>query len=328
MIKAVRSDQECFNTVYFKPGLNIVLGKSINATDDELDEDRKKSLNGVGKSTLIEIINFCLASEFKPKESKEQKKEDKESEKILAQKELWGWTFILDIELGGKDYSVKRKTDEPDIILIEGDCSNWPVRPKVDSKTGLNHFKLEEWRIILGELFFNIPVDSDVSKTYPSFRALISYFSRSNVRAYISPFDNFHPLRSWQRQLYCLYLLGLDWQYPLRIHELDKKKDNLNKLQKDLKAIQELSKSAIGTEVISKRSELKVLKRSYNLKYRHTETTLQPSKYMNSIERLKRKQTDSLLLYIDMQMKTLKIKELLPYTKRGLKKKRALGKNL
>jgi uncharacterized protein YydD (DUF2326 family) len=272
MLKAIRSDRACFNSITFKPGLNIILGATTKISEEESpDKKKKKSLNGVGKSTLIEIINFCLGSEFKIKENKE---DDKESEKVLAQKELKGWTFILDILIQDKDYSVHRSTEEPDVILIDGDCSNWLIKPKIDSKTGLNHYKCDEWRKLLGYFLFDLPIASNSDVNFPSFRSLIGYLARNNVRAYISPFENFSPLKVWQRQLYCLYLLGLDWEYPIRIHELDKKKEELNKLQNDLKRIQELGKSALGTDVISKLSDLKLLKQDLAKKAKVFKTNL------------------------------------------------------
>ncbi|MFM6726441.1 MAG: DUF2326 domain-containing protein, partial [Dolichospermum sp.] len=54
MIYAVRCNQPSFKTVNFRPGLNVVLA------DRTEESGIRDSRNGLGKSTLIEIIHFCL----------------------------------------------------------------------------------------------------------------------------------------------------------------------------------------------------------------------------------------------------------------------------
>lgn len=54
MIRAIRADNKMFKPAVFREGLNVVLAKrTIEAT-------KRDSTNGLGKSALLEIINFCL----------------------------------------------------------------------------------------------------------------------------------------------------------------------------------------------------------------------------------------------------------------------------
>ncbi len=78
MIRAVRCDKPSFKTVEFKNGFNVVLA------DRTSESSEKDSRNGLGKTTLIEIINFCLGSTF-----------NKNSP--LRRKELENWAFSLDL---------------------------------------------------------------------------------------------------------------------------------------------------------------------------------------------------------------------------------------
>jgi uncharacterized protein YydD (DUF2326 family) len=54
MIHAIRCDQPGFKTVKFFEGLNVVLAERSELATD------KDSRNGLGKTTLIDIIHFCL----------------------------------------------------------------------------------------------------------------------------------------------------------------------------------------------------------------------------------------------------------------------------
>ncbi|MFG1244593.1 hypothetical protein [Xanthobacter versatilis] len=65
----------------------------------ERDADRssaagdKDTTNALGKSTLIEIIDFCLASTTSPG-------------KGLRVEALQGWAFTLELTIGGNDVAV------------------------------------------------------------------------------------------------------------------------------------------------------------------------------------------------------------------------------
>jgi uncharacterized protein YydD (DUF2326 family) len=56
MIRAVRANRRGFHTTPLKPGVNLILADRSTSAGD------KDTTNALGKSTLIEIIDFCLAS--------------------------------------------------------------------------------------------------------------------------------------------------------------------------------------------------------------------------------------------------------------------------
>lgn len=114
MIKAVRCDQPSFREVRFEEGFNIILAERTQESTD------KDSRNGVGKTLLVEIIHFCLGAQEDPN-------------KGLRIKELENWTFILDLILKGKEFTVYRNTRELAKVKIEGDFSDWPIKPKFDA---------------------------------------------------------------------------------------------------------------------------------------------------------------------------------------------------
>ena len=53
MIRAVRANQKGFHTAVLQPGVNLILADRSTSAGD------KDTTNALGKSTLIEIIDFC-----------------------------------------------------------------------------------------------------------------------------------------------------------------------------------------------------------------------------------------------------------------------------
>ena len=56
MIYSVRCDKPSFKSIKFNPGFNVILAERTK------ESTIKDSRNGLGKSTLIEIIHFCLGA--------------------------------------------------------------------------------------------------------------------------------------------------------------------------------------------------------------------------------------------------------------------------
>ena len=139
MIRAIRSDRPDFKAVEFQPGFNVILAERT------LESTRKDSRNGLGKTTLIEIIHFCLGGST-------------EKGKGLRQQPLLGWTFSIEIDLRGRPYTIHRNTENSGRVTIEGDWSDWPIRPNTDTKRGEKYLSIPDWNTVLGWLVFDLPV--------------------------------------------------------------------------------------------------------------------------------------------------------------------------
>jgi len=57
VIHSVRGTLESFRTVEFKPGMNVVLADTTKKASE------KDSRNGLGKTTLLSVIDFCLGAQ-------------------------------------------------------------------------------------------------------------------------------------------------------------------------------------------------------------------------------------------------------------------------
>lgn len=213
MIRRVYASDKRFKSVDFTNGLNIVIAEqSINADD-------KDTRNGVGKTTLIHVIDFCLGADL--------------DDKKLPIEEIASWIFYLEMELSGSIITVGRAISDSNRILIEGDTSQLPISPT--QEIGMQYYSNDDWKRLLGQEFFLIP-KTERKKYKPSYRKLVGFFMRKNKDAYVDPFRLFSKEPTYQMQINNAYLLGLSWENASDVQLLkDKKKENdaLSKLLKD-----------------------------------------------------------------------------------------------
>lgn len=100
-----------FKPVEFVPGFNFIFGKK------EFISDPKESLNGIGKSAFLELIDFALLSSFKKNEGK--RIYDAYQKGILK-----GVSVALEFEVDGIIYIIIRSFDKPRIISFSEANSN------------------------------------------------------------------------------------------------------------------------------------------------------------------------------------------------------------
>ena len=93
------ANMSTFHTIHFKDGLNIIMG-----TESKIVNNKQKTTNGLGKSLIIRIIDFCLAS----KAIKEWKEP------------LKGWRFSLTINVDQEIFTLERCIDEQSKVYING----------------------------------------------------------------------------------------------------------------------------------------------------------------------------------------------------------------
>jgi uncharacterized protein YydD (DUF2326 family) len=167
----VRANQPTFREVTFTSGFNVILAERTK------ESTKKDSRNGLGKSTLIEIISFCLGA--------------KAEKTGLGHEELSEWSFTLDMHLRGQPVSVTRATRDAGKVFIEGDTTGWPVPPRRDKKTGRPVLKVSERVGLLGNLLFGLPPGGFDSDYAPTFRSLISYFIRRGKDSYSVAFEHY-----------------------------------------------------------------------------------------------------------------------------------------
>lgn len=214
MIRRVYSSLQSFKMVEFRAGFNIVLA------DRTKDSTKKDTRNGLGKSTLIDVIHFGLGGTLSKATSR------------LAHPQLSGYSFSLDLELNGRSITVTRRTDDSTFVTVSGEIAQLPL-PEAKGKTSLR-MGVGDWTRFLGQFWFGIPVDT-ARKYAPTFRSVISYFLRANKDAYSEPFRHFRMQASWDIQVNNAFLLGMDWEDASDWQVLKDKKKAITSLQEAVK---------------------------------------------------------------------------------------------
>lgn len=190
------SNNPGFKTIEFnRSGISLIVGKRHN---NDYTQNKKNTYNSVGKSLVIALVHFCLGSSKNPE----------------FETKLNDWEFTLDFEIDEIPYSVTRKSNSQNIIILNE-----------EEKT------LKEYTDLLGSKIFTIP---DKAK-FLSFRSLFPRFIRPQKASYNS-FDNFiHEEPEFSRLLNNSLLLGLDVSLNFRKQEL---KDELDKIEDMKKAFE------------------------------------------------------------------------------------------
>ena len=222
MIHSVTANQASFRSVEFGAGLNVVLAdRSETATD-------KDTRNGLGKTTLIDIIDFCLGGSVRRGEG-------------LAIDALAGWKFTLDFSVGKERMKATRGVDHPGRIIVEHQGSEG--HPS-DTLFGESAYKQREWNTLLGDRLFGLGSNDDVPKYGPTYRSLVSYFLRRGGAAYLESFGYYPQQQSWNKQVCVAYLLGLNWKNASQWQVLRDKEKAVKTLQKAADAAEELDRGA------------------------------------------------------------------------------------
>jgi len=198
MLYGVSANKSSFHPVEFVQGFNLIIAERTDTSS------KKDTTNGLGKTTLIEIIDFCLGS----------------TGTRLRIDPLRDWSFSLDMEVAGNRVKATRSINAPGRIVVEGRTYGWIEQPDVDEETGESFLSLAKWKQVLGWALFDVPLFEDTHKYKPSYRSLISYFIRTGLAAYLDPFRHYRHQHTWDMQLNVAFLLGLNWEYAAKWQEL------------------------------------------------------------------------------------------------------------
>jgi uncharacterized protein YydD (DUF2326 family) len=250
MIYEITSSIPTFRTVTLQRGLNVILA------DKTKTSKKDDSRNGVGKSTLIEIIHFCLGSEIQKGDT-------------LAHPDLKGATFDLVFDLRDERVRVSRSTSARQYVtLTGGKFQNWPYKP-TETSTGWR-LKTSEWNAVLGSRLLNAPADSG-RKYKPTFRSLISYVARRGKEAFNDAFYHHRKQQSWDVQVNNAFLLDLDWEDASDWQ-------NLKDQKKLLVTLKSAAKSGLMNDVLGSVGELEAERITLDQRVRSVGAELQSFK--------------------------------------------------
>lgn len=207
MLKRLSCNDNRFKTVTFEPGLNLIVA------DRTKKSSKKDTRNGLGKTTLIEILHFCFGADY-------------EKLKTLKAPELKSWEFNLDLVINDRDITITRSLEVPTLILLSGEVTGIELGTDSTDHPGKKVMTNGQWTTLLGLWMFGLPVkETPIQVKYrPSFRSLISYFMRRSPGSYLDPFTHFAQQRDYDKQVCNTFLLGLNYDYA-REFQVVKDKD-------------------------------------------------------------------------------------------------------
>ena len=211
MISSVRSNMPSFKVVEFTPGFNVILA------DRTKESTRGDSRNGLGKTTLFDIVHFCLGAGTRRNQG-------------LLVAPLKGWTFTLEIQIEDQSLAVTRSTGEPNRVQLQGDVDD--LADVGEHQNGGLAVRIADWNIFLGEQLFGISLEEPLPKYQPTFRSLFSYLVRGDRDAFSSPFNHHRNQREWDKQVNNAFLLDLAWQHAGELQQLKDKGNALNELRR------------------------------------------------------------------------------------------------
>lgn len=231
----------------FHSGFNVVLADRNHSNESE----EKHTRNGAGKTTLVEIIHFCLGSQV-PKNS------------VFRNENLKGWSFVLEIDVRSKRYSIERFTDYPGKIYIDGDISILGFDCKYDKSVRRYYMAPNTFNKAMLEELYAIETTESNQRYIPSFRELISYAIRRNVEGYKKAFEYFSRQKASSVQACNAYFLNLSMEYAAQFQSLKEKKKGIEDYKNAAKSgvIGEFSLNIgeLSTEVITRQNDVDVLK--------------------------------------------------------------------
>jgi uncharacterized protein YydD (DUF2326 family) len=251
ILKRLFSETGLFDPVKFNLGINIVLGEYTRPKEE------RSELNGIGKSTLIRLIDYALLSDTTRRSyfNTNQTKYDF----------LKDHSIILELEIEGKSYFIKRSFSEPKTPQFGNDVSC------------LQTYQENELRTILGNLFFG---KDEYQGYFESnwFRTIIRFFIKDDINNYERKdplkFSSSH-INNFEAYLYNLFLLGLPNKAIGNYEEFKKKRNEINKQHKGLS---NKLKEETGKEIQQINSEIRVL----DNKIRNLEKALDEYKFLQS----------------------------------------------
>lgn len=205
------SDHPKFRTVTFnRTGLSIIIGKK----NQSLSSDKEGDSNGVGKTLLLELVDFCLGSK----------------NSFTSIKEYAEANFILKFELKSKEHIIKRSCDGKTIYLNE------------EKKTQ---------KQLLDYLNTYGPFDFDANSL--SFRGLFRWYARVKKEYCNKPLEFSKQEPEYFVLLQAAYLLNIDCSYIIRKKELRSKEELLKRqltfFKNNSDAVQKLYKTNDNAQI-------------------------------------------------------------------------------
>ena len=226
--KIYTEPKQLFEPVEFIDGINFIFGKKEQSTDT------KKSLNGIGKSTFLDLLDFALLASYRS---------DSSPRLIAAQQKglLNGISVILEFEINQVEYATSRSFDEPNT-----------------AKLSINNARFEEYSVDdlkkkLCKLIFS-------KKDYKGYfdekwlRLLLLFYlkiQKPKKEKFTDPVKYIKELTATELNQYLLFLMDIDNKLS---HQNFKLQTDLKSIEPTIKGIKKFILESYGIQDIGEAS--------------------------------------------------------------------------
>lgn len=260
ILHELTANMDSFRPVKFVEGLNVVLAKKAETSG------KKDTRNGVGKTTLIEILMFCLGGQAT-------------QGKGIVQEALRPWEFTLDMTLKGKRIQVSRAVSTPDLVLVRGEVDAWPVKPSFEYLGGIHVYEVSQWLDLLGWALFDLfPFDPD-APDHPVAKGMLSCFIRLGHPAYRRVNSHSMSRKAGKESINLAYLLRLDWEFIGKIKQLYEDLDGM-------RAAKEVLEEGVFSTTVGKVEEIRVKQTKVQAEIAELERSLRSYNFVPQYNRL------------------------------------------
>lgn len=216
ILHRLTANKETFRPIEFTEGLNVILAEKAASSG------KNETRNGVGKTTFVEILLFCLGGQAS-------------KGKGIVQSALQSWVFSLEMTLKGSRVKVTRSVDDPSKILVYGDTESWIVKPDYDDMlAGAQVYEESRWRTLLGWALFDLDPSVNAQSDHPVPKGLLSCFIRNGQLAYRDIDSHDLTGADGKEKVNLAYLLRLDWEFIGKIKELREEIKDLRTTKKNV----------------------------------------------------------------------------------------------
>jgi uncharacterized protein YydD (DUF2326 family) len=210
ILEKIYSEPEgLFKTTEFRKGLNFIYGKK------EINEP-KSSLNSIGKTTFLDLIDFCLLASFQKNHSPRL---------FSAINLMTGYNIVLEFSVKNINFVIKRNVENPNVVEFG-----------IIGKE-LNLFKIDEIKQVLSSIIFKR--DNYVGKFDKKwYRSLISFYvkiQKFKQAKFLDPIKYIPELTEVELNIYHFFLLGLDNTIPFKLSRLRADEKGLEASLKEIK---------------------------------------------------------------------------------------------
>lgn len=235
MIHQLRSSMPTFKTLTFRRGLNLLIAERRPGAKET------ETRNGVGKSSLIELVHFLLGSSAKPGS-------------LFRRPTLETARFEMDFDLGGQRVTISRSGAKASDVRLVGFRPPAALRslvPTPDLLGEIAEMKNDVWCDVLGRVMFGLRPPEPEESNAPTFRTMFGFFARRDRDGgFADPFTHVAKMPLATARVALSALHQIDWTIAQGMQSLEDQ-------AKDLRALRRIAKGETLQGVVGSADVLK-----------------------------------------------------------------------